>query len=89
MQTKEILERLVVSGKAVVFLGTYKDIELLVLSKIDVVEGSKYLEFDMIYTKGQDGFDVFPDKINYFGRIYTKRYWSYNRGVVVYQARLR
>ena len=38
----------------------------------------------MIYTKGQDAFDVFPDKINYFGDIYTKRYWVHDRDVVTY-----
>ncbi len=85
MQTKEILEQIVAAGKAVVFLGAYKDIELLVLSKIGVVGDSKYLEFDMIYTKGQDGFDVFPDKINFFGEVYTKRYWPVDRDVVIYQ----
>jgi len=85
MQTKEILEQIVNSGKAVIFLGSLGvDKEVLVLSKIEVTLDSKYLEFDMIYTKGQDAFDVFPDKINYFGDIYTKRYWVHDRDVVTY-----
>ena len=89
MQTKEILEQIVNSGKAVIFLGSLGvDKEVLVLSKIEVTLDSKYLEFDMVYTKGQDGFDTFPDKINYFGDIYTKRFWPYDRDVIIYQTRM-
>ena len=84
-ETQKVIEQLVMCGKSVIHIMSNEDIVPLILSKIEVVGGVKYLEFDMLNAKGQAGFDKFPNKINYFGDIFTKSFWSIRRNIVCYR----
>ncbi len=76
------VERLVNSGISVVIASLAP--HTLILSKIVVVDDIKHLEFNRIHGDGQVIFDKFPDKINYFGEIFIKRFWPHNRPVIIY-----